>query len=256
MMDHPAYEALRGVLDPSRLEHADLAALQAVLDEGVVTNAHGTPLRVVASVTAGAQGYERETYGLGALSVRADTWHDRFNVAAWRLFPRSKAAVNAAHVADLDEAPAGPGRSRRRDALTLFDEDGIVVAFSDPVIEAAIREFRWKELFWERRSCLAAEATCIPFGHALMEKLRAPFIGLTAKVLFVPVPDSFADLPWAERLACVDGALSRIIGGLRTPADLSPLPVLGLPGWCPENTSATFYDNAGYFRPGRRGKIT
>ncbi len=255
-MDHPAYQALRSVVDPVRLEQADLAVLQTVLDEAGVTNANGEPLRVLASHSDGAQGYERDTYFRGTLAVRTDTWHDRFNVAAWRLFPRSKAALNAAHVADLDTAQARPGRSRLRDALTLFDEDGIVVALSDPAIEEAIRAFRWREVFWERRDRLIAGAVCIPFGHALMEKLRAPFIGLTAKALFVPVPQSFADQGWADRLACVDGALSRIIGGLRTPADLAPLPVLGWPGWCPENTSAAFYDNTDYFRPGRRGKIT
>jgi hypothetical protein len=254
-MGHPAYEALRSVIDSDRLAHADLAGLQAVLDGASVTNANGELLRVCAPMSEGAQGYERDIYTRGALAVRADTWHDRFNVAAWRLFPRSKAALNAAHIADLDAAPAHAGRSRLRDTLTLFDEDGIVVAVSDPAIEAAIRAFRWREVFWEKRAGLIAGAVCIPFGHALMEKLRAPFIGLTAKALFVHVPGTFPDDAWAVRLACVDGALSRIIGGLRTPADLAPLPVLGLPGWCPQSASAAFYDNADYFRPGRRGKI-
>jgi hypothetical protein len=30
------------------------------------------------------------------------------------------------------------------------------------------------------------------------------------------------------------------------------LPILGVPGWCADNEREAFYDNADYFRPGRR----
>ena len=33
--------------------------------------------------------------------------------------------------------------------------------------------------------------------------------------------------------------------------ELSPLPVLGVPGWWKDNEQESFYDNTGYFRPGR-----
>ena len=35
------------------------------------------------------------------------------------------------------------------------------------------------------------------------------------------------------------------------PAELAPLPVLGVPGWWAANEAASFYDNRDYFRPGR-----
>ena len=35
--------------------------------------------------------------------------------------------------------------------------------------------------------------------------------------------------------------------------ELSPLPVLGVPGWWDGNEQEEFYDNTGYFRPGRIG---
>ncbi len=33
---------------------------------------------------------------------------------------------------------------------------------------------------------------------------------------------------------------------------LEPLHMLGIPGWWSQNESDDFYDNAAYFRPGRR----
>ena len=35
---------------------------------------------------------------------------------------------------------------------------------------------------------------------------------------------------------------------------LSPVPILGLPGWYPESDNKTFYDNVSYFRLGRTKK--
>lgn len=49
----------------------------------------------------------------------------------------------------------------------------------------------------------------------------------------------------------LDAHLARRIAGhaaLR-PADLPPLPVLGVPGWDARNAEAAFYDDTAYFRP-------
>lgn len=250
LLSHPAFAALRGVLGASAVTADDLSALQSALDARAVANARGARLRAEATVAPGAASYERGVLEQATLSVRPETWHDRFNVAAWCLFPHAKAALNAAHVDDLDVSP-GPGRSRRRDALTLFDEDGVVVAITDPALECAIRGFRWHEAFVERRDALESRAACVPFGHAMLEKLLDPFPSLTGKAVFVSVPEAFHAWPWTERLACLDGAVSRIIGTLRTPRDLAPLPVLGWPGWHPDNADPLFYGNVQVFRPGR-----
>lgn len=67
------------------------------------------------------------------------------------------------------------------------------------------------------------------FGHALLEKLTtAPRKALTAHVLLVdPLDLSAAD--WAAKPFC-------------------PMPVLGVPGWCPANEDPAFYDDPAVFR--------
>jgi len=232
----------------------DAAELQAVLDAAPVrpANAAGMPLRVISGASAGAAAYERRILGNAELAVRPGTWHDRFNVAAWCLFPHAKAALNARHVADL--APGCGVRSRVRDALTLFDEDGIVVASSDPSLDALVRAHRWRELFVDRRVDVTRCFACVPFGHALMEKLLAPFVGLTAKVRFVTVPPAWFDGAWPERIAALDAALADALRDpldFATPRVLAPLPVLGLPGWWDANADPQFYENRGYFRASR-----
>ncbi len=247
----------------------DLAALSAATDEAALQafvaaapvpprNADGLPLRPVALPAGGAAAYERRIAATGELAVRPDTWHDRLNVLAWCLFPRAKAALNARHIGDLAFADA-PVRSRVRDALTLFDEDGLVVACADPSLAALVRAHRWTELFVDRRSDVASRLACVPFGHALMEKLLDPFVGLTAKVRFVDVPPAWFDAPWPERLATLDPTLAAALGDpadFITPRVLPPLPVLGLPGWWEGNTDPRFFENRGYFRaspePGSR----
>jgi len=42
---------------------------------------------------------------------------------------------------------------------------------------------------------------------------------------------------------------------LTTPRSLSPLPVLGIPGWWSENEAPAFYDDTAYFREGRMRRV-
>ena len=96
----------------------------------------------------------------------------------------------------------------------------------------------------------------LPFGHALYDKLRAPFVGLTGKALIFDVAPEVLDLDRESMRSHVDRALGLHIfdgGRMRTPRVLQPLPLLGVPGWWAENEDERFYDNAAYFRPGRRG---
>ena len=46
--------------------------------------------------------------------------------------------------------------------------------------------------------------------------------------------------------------MRRLMSDTARPRELSPLPVLGIPGWWPDNERADFYDNTDYFRSGRR----
>src|SRR5260221_13535379 len=99
---------------------------------GIVTS-RGQALRFVNP--RGHTGRERRYYELriaqsGEVETRPQNWHDFFNALAWIAFPKAKAAINAQHAAILEERGDEEARRRspERDALTLFDEGGVIVA--------------------------------------------------------------------------------------------------------------------------------
>ena len=88
----------------------------------------------------------------------------------------------------------------------------------------------------------AAWRTAAPvlFGHALLEKLVQPRKAITAHVWLAPCATEAADW-WAGPL---DRALLAVKPWL-------PLPVLGVPGWWPDNEMPAYYDDPKVFRPVR-----
>jgi hypothetical protein len=95
------------------------------------------------------------------------------------------------------------------------------------------------------------------FGHALYEKALAPFTGVTGRGVLFEVEDAFFALPLAAQLSALDARLAAHIGEaarLATPRELTPVPILGVPGWCADNACSQYYDNAEYFRPARAGR--
>lgn len=243
-------------LDPARWpSHEELTALA----EGVATG-RGIPLRFVLPRSRRDEG--RPTYELhiarsGEVETRPGNWHDLFNALCWIAWPRAKAAINAQHAAMLEEGGEAEARRRSpaRDALTLFDEGGVVVASGSPELLRLIRDFEWKELFWRRRGELEAKARFLAFGHSLFEKMLDPFRGIVAKTVFVPVDDLFAMLPPEAQVARADELLAAHFSSrsrFPSPRAMAPMPVLGIPGWHPETANEAFYDDAGHFRPGRR----
>jgi len=237
-----------------------LAAMQAALDARGVTGGGGLLLRVVAQMPRTArtleERYEARIYLAGELAVRERNWHDLFNVLVWLAFPRAKAAINARHYrALLDQAAHGQAnRGPAQDALTLFDEGGVIVASSEPGLLAAVRGFEWKRLFWQKRSRVVSNMRWLLFGHAIYEKALAPFVGITGRGVLMDVDAAFHALPLATQMAELDVRLALLIEdaeSFESPRDLSPAPVLGVPGWWPDNRVASFYDNTDYFRPGR-----
>src|SRR5687768_14279076 len=173
--------ALRGAREwPSR------ESLDAVLRAASVTNAHGVALRAVApdrSRTA----YESRVHEDGELEVRERDWHDLFNVLAWCAFPQAKAALNARHVAAAQAEARGANRGKPRDALTLFDESGAIVVSTGRDLLEHLRAFRWKRLFWHERDRVRESMRVYVFGHALLEKALAPYVGLTAHAIAIHV---------------------------------------------------------------------
>ena len=222
--------------------------------------ARGKPVRFVsprAAADKGRRPYELHIAQTGEVETRPENWHDLFNALAWIAFPRAKARINAQHAAILEEGGEEEARRRgpERDALTLFDEGGVVVASSAPDLLRLIVEHDWKTLFWHRRAELEARMAFFAFGHALHEKALDPYLGIVAKTVFVPVDELFFRLPHeaqVERADALAAAHFAERSRFRTPKAMPVLPVLGIPGWHPGTSRESFYDDPDYFR-GRPG---
>ena len=222
-----------------------------------IVNARGQRIRFVEQISKATRfedEFEPRTYLSGEVMVRSLNWHDLFNALVWMTFPTAKAVINARHFAALT-AQADSQRSATGDALTMFDEDGMVVLSSDDKLLDLLREFRWKELFWEHRYPVQERVRFLIFGHAMYEKARAPFIGMTGKALLFNVPEKIIRLDGDELNVAVDQLVAtfahdpdKLVHG----QVFAPLPVLGIPGWWSQNESDGFYDNRPYFPPGRK----
>jgi hypothetical protein len=216
------------------LKEFSLEELNRLADERLLRTESGKPVRFVPPSRSDPY-YEIHLFETGQVQTRPDNRHDLFNALAWLAFPKSKARINAMHAAEIPRE--GSRRGRLRDLLTIFDEGGAILACSDPELERMIREARWQQLFWDNRERVRAGLSVRVLGHAVMEAALAPYPGITCKVVFV-TPSGDADAQAADRLSRG-----------RTPRDLPPFPVLGYPGWHPDNERAAFYADARYFRP-------
>jgi hypothetical protein len=129
------------------------------------------------------------------------------------------------------------------------------VLCSEPELLELVYAFQWKELFWRRREGVLRHMRFLVFGHALYEKLLAPFVGVTGRAVTLSAPPALLSASLQVQLSSADEALAEKIdaGALASPRDLQPLPVLGISGWYPAAAGEAFYGNAAYFRSGRRG---
>lgn len=243
----------------SRLCGADwptVGALQDAVDRAGVRTGSGLALRLVLPARRGPDtgSYELRVFEHGELEVRECNWHDLFNVLAWLTYPQAKAALNARHCAVVGNDQQGR-RGPVRDALTLFDESGVIVMSADATLLQMIREFQWQPLFRTQRAAVQRDMRFTLFGHALCEKALAPYKGITGRGLLFEIDRAFLELSLPAQLALIDGRLAGQIADpqalLRTD-QLAPLPVLGVPGWCAQNENPSYYDDQSYFRPGRR----
>jgi hypothetical protein len=219
------------------------------------TTARGKPLRFVKPRERNDRErryYEQHIVETGEVETR-ENWHDLFNALAWITYPRSKARINAQHAAILEEGGEAEARRRspERDALTLFDEGGIVVACTSPALLRLIVGFEWKELFWARREELQEKARFFVFGHACYEQALTPYVGMVSKTLFVPVSEFFFMLAPESQLEEVDKLVDHHFESrarFASPKSMAPMPVLGVPGWHFAAQDEAFYDDSEYFR--------
>ena len=240
--------------------------LNALAQAQGLRNGNGRPVRFGAPDAAGAQAYEAHIWSTGEVPTRIDPeggWHDFFNALVWLAFPRVKARLNALQAARIAAEGVGSRRGALRDAATLFDENGVLLFTSDATLAADLRAFRWRALFVEGRDRFRERARVVVFGHALLDKLRAPYKAACGHAWVMPWPGggpgggedvAGGDAPAAgPGVAGADRAVAAALGAdaLRSDA-FSPLPLLGIPGWWSANEAAGFYDDPAVFRPGRR----
>lgn len=198
--------------------------------------------------------YEVGIFDTGEVQTRPGNWHDLFNALVWLAFPKTKAVLNRHH---RNEIAARRGESQRgtaRDVLTLFDEGGVIVACAEADLAGLLLEFRWKELFWARRTDVRRAMRFHVFGHAIYEKALAPHKGVTAKALILDVDTRLLAQPPARQIAELDARAAAYFSDSRSLAStrsLAPLPILGIPGWEPANEREQYYDDTSQFRPGR-----
>jgi hypothetical protein len=197
--------------------------------------------------------YEAHIASTGCVPTRYNL-HDFFNASMWFAFPRIKAALNARQSAAIEASGVGPTRGGVRDTLTVFDENALLFACADPALSAALRGFDWQTLLVAHRDAWGARCEVRCFGHALLEKLVAPFKTCTAHAWIVDVPADYFGWQTTARDGWLDEAVSATLLGTQplTSGMFAPLPVLGIPGWWSGNEAPAFYDDASVFRAGRR----
>jgi hypothetical protein len=153
------------------------------------------------------------------------------------------------------EKQTGKKRTPARDAITHLDESGVIITFSNPQLKVLLKNHSWQELFVHSRQRWWQQIGAFIFGHGLYEKAFQPFIGFTGKAYCVEVDEAFFQQDKRQQYQILDQLLCADIqknDSLSDSHHLSPLPVLGVPGWWADNESPEFYDNQDYFRPKRK----
>jgi hypothetical protein len=234
-----------------------LALNVAAVEKGL-HNHRGMPIRFVPQAELPPDtAYEAFISATGGVPTR-DNLHDFFNGLIWLAFPKLKAQLNALQAAEITKAANtsaitrlnGPGRGKLRDAATIFDENAALLIVRDIKLIDALRNHQWRDVFVTQRAAFERDCETWLFGHALIEKLVSPYKAITAHAWIVAADDAVFAMATQEKHGWIDWQVSRrLTHGLVT-SDFMPLPVLGVPGWWP-NQNPMFYDDTAVFRPKR-----
>lgn len=180
--------------------------------------------------------YESRIASAGVVPTR-NNWHDFFNGLVWLRFPAIKRALNRLQADALtqERATRQVQRSRLRDALTIFDENAVLLdgASAQLIDDLKVRE--WQRAF-EQRSGEWRDVGVTVFGHALLDQLRTPRINLTGHLWLGSRP------PTPDELLRDDHR--------------TPLVMLGIPNWAAHAGLPLDLGDATVFRPLRRAPQT
>lgn len=249
---HPAFAPLAAIGAPVARAVGQGADLRDVLNAHAqrqdLRTAGGHPLRfILQGALPPGVAYEAHIAATGGVPTR-DNLHDGFNALIWLHWPRTKAVLNARQASAIARDGIGAARGAVRDAVTLFDENALIFLHTDDAPERCLTGFDWWGLFIEGRVAWGQSCAVLPFGHALLEKLVAPYKSITAHAW----PVCVASLA-AAGAASIDAVLAATLASADlTTGDFRPLPVMGIPGWCEANRDSAFYADAAVFRAGRR----
>ena len=167
--------------------------------------------------------------------------HDFFNGLCWLRFPQAKSRLNFLQAQEIASQGVNATRGSLRDALTLFDENVLLLQSSDELWQA-LQDRDWTKLFGEFRDEWQG-AHIVIFGHALLEKLVAPYKSITAHVFRIA-----SDVDAKDDQALDDWLATNLQPDYLATKPYLPLPVLGIPGWWPENEDLSFYSDTQVFR--------
>jgi hypothetical protein len=229
------------------------AANQIAHQQNIRTTSSHRVVFVPQHALAADVAYEAHIHASGEVPTR-DNLHDFFNTLAWLHFPHIKKTLNALHAASQLEAAKTSGivktlgtRGRARDAATLFDENAALFICSDPQSAEALRGHQWTHLLQHSPEAFFSKTAVVLFGHALIEKLVRPYKAITAHVWITMVEPDWFELTPAHRIDVLDHGIAAAISKGFSSADFAHLPVLGVPGWWPQQDE-DFYKDPAVFR--------
>jgi Protein of unknown function (DUF3025) len=234
-----------------------LLPYRATRGEQVVSGG-GRPLQFRQSLQDETIGYERGIFDTGQVPCRtvaggfsvAQERHDFYNALVWLKFPKSKARLNELSMHALNGGPQSRGRGPLRDAITVFDENALLLLCSDSQLTQQLSEKQWHDLLVIRREQwldgLSMRPIC--FGHALLQKLETPYKAITGHCFVLTMSDdqiveSHRDFSLVDSKLC-----EQLTAEILITKPFLPLPVLGIPGWCADNEPPSFYADAMVFR--------
>ena len=211
------------------------------------------PIRFVLQADLPADtSYETFISNTGCVPTR-DNLHDFFNALVWLTFPRIKVQLNLLQALEIERVATHsvmPSRGKLRDAATIFDENAALLVTVNQSLVSALRAHAWEDVFVARRTEFTQSCDVFLFGHALMEKLVAPYKAITGHTWLVSLSIGLANLELVEQCNAIDAAVAQQLANGLSTADFSPLPVLGVPGWW-QLQDQEFYQDVTVFRPKR-----
>ena len=240
----PWLQAWRAVGEPLGLKAAQGTPVFQACNDALIEMQSGKasaacPVRFVAqSALPEGQAYEQFIHDTCSVPTR-DGLHDFFNALCWMHFPLAKKQLNQLQASLIQAQGVGAVRGPVRDAVTVFDENACLIQLPD-VIWDALKARQWQTACVTHQA-LWQEVQIQIFGHAALEKLVKPYKAITVHLWRVPM-----GVPMAEWDAWLAQDLQ--------PEKLAqkpflPTPVLGIPGWWPENQNPAFYADPQVFRP-------